>query len=190
MNHCNLLRSAAVIGVVMLVAGTSDATHKSWRMEDAGATCLSAGPRPNDAVQYDLGNIVNGDSVTRTVDCPVTLAGRFAASTPQFGMNESAMAREGNVRVYDSSSTDNVMCEAYVISSQLSTYYSQPHSSSGEGDIVIPMYDISQLTWGGTLGNGNFQIRAFGYRCFLPPGSAVYSYAVNICQVPGQQCHL
>jgi hypothetical protein len=169
-----------------MLNASAGATHKSWLLQDTGATCQAATAPPNSFV-YDNGAIRNDATASWSVLCPVTLAGRFGASTSpngSFSMAQWARAREGTVQVNDTSSSSNVSCYLQVAADTGSVYYSRSVSSSATGAQTLQVYDKTNGTWGGGIGNGStIIVRAMGYRCSLPPQSLVYGYSVNICQV-------
>jgi len=182
------LFGGAVLCSALALASTAHATHKTWELRESGTSCVGGSPA-TPGLNYSSGSVLNFGAASATVMCPVTLAGKFANTATSgapgaFPMAEWAAAGFGRVFVYDGSPNGSVSCGANVRTATGSTYYSRSvsTSSSGMGASTLDVYGPTGGSWGGTLGVGGMSIRAFGYRCVLPPVSQIYGYRVNICQ--------
>lgn len=181
---------AGLLGGAVVLTGifisSANATHKTWELRESGTSCIGSAPSTS-PLYYAGGSVTNYAGFSTTVICPVTLAGKFANTagpSGPFPVAEWAAAGYGRVSVYDGSSSASVSCGANVRTATGSTYYSRnvATSSSGTGNTTLDIYGPTGGSWGGTLGVGGMSIRAFGYRCVLPPSSQIYGYRVNICQ--------
>ena len=187
---------SAALGCLALLGFSSDAwaTHKAWLLIDSGTSCQPSLSGPD--VVYSYGAIRNNGTSTKGVECPVTLAGRYGASTSVVGffpMTQSMRARSGRVHVYDGNSSQNVSCFAYTLASNGASYYSSSVSSSGLGGQSLIIHNDPQGapgTWGNTMANIDVAIRALGYHCSLPTETFVSGYDVNLCQVSSSECHV
>jgi len=185
----NVCRSVqiGILLTVLMFAFDAHATHKTWELRESGTSCLGTSPATT-WLTYTDGALLNATSFTKTVVCPVTLAGKFANTASgapgTFPIADWAAAGYGRVYVYDGSTSAGASCGANVRTATGSTYYSRnvASSTSGTGVSNLDVYGKSGGSWGGTLGVGAMSIRAFGYRCTLPTQSLIYGYRVNICQ--------
>lgn len=182
------LLGGAILLANVVIGQSANATHKTWELRESGTSCLGNAPATTSLV-YAGGSVLNMSTITTTVVCPVTLAGKFANVATSgipgaYPRAEWAAAGFGQVYVYDGSSSASVTCGANVRTASGSTYYSRnvSTSSSGTGASTIDVYGPTGGSWGGTLGVGGMSVRAFGYRCTVPGGSMIYGYRVNICQ--------
>lgn len=190
MKHVNFLLLLPL--ALVFTSTNASATHKSWLLQDAGTACQSQWSNYDADIRYAAGSVYNVSSSSRSVVCPVTLAGRFgASSSPGWGsyvMTQSMKARDGDVFVYDASSTSDVSCFAQALGQNGTMYYSRTVSSTSTGAQTLEVFDTPNLTWGGVMTNQNVAIRAIGYRCSLPQYSYVYGYMVNLCQISSSTC--
>jgi hypothetical protein len=191
MKHPKRLAALLPLAFVLLSANAWG-THKAWMLHDAGATCQPSSSSYDADIRYSLGEVSNWNPSSRSVVCPVTLAGRFAASSDPFlgpySMTQSMRARDGDVFVYDGSSNGNISCYAYSMAQTGGAYYSRSVSSSGTGAQTIHVYDTPNETWGSGMANNDIAIRSIGYRCSLPQWSSIYGYMVNLCQISAAGC--
>lgn len=191
MQHPKRLAAALPLAVLFLSADAWG-THKSWFLQDAGATCQPTSSYYDPDIRYAAGTVYNSNASSRSVVCPVTLAGRFGASSSpgwgSFPMTQSMRARDGDVYVYDGNSSSNISCYAYSMAQTGATYFSRSVSSSNTGAQTLHVYDTPNLTWGAGMSDKDLAIRSIGYRCTLPQTTYVYGYMVNLCQVSSSMC--
>jgi len=179
-------RTAIIVaGALLLVAGPASATHKSWALIDSSAACRPMYPDPiNDGWNGAYGNMT-GD--WQWVICPVPLAGLYGSTGSfSFPRAEWGLASHGEVYVYDSNASQDVQCEASVVTSTGSLLFSRTLTTSGTGMQTIKLLDTTNHTWGNSLAQSQVDVTEFTYRCAIPPPnpyiSLITGFSVNICQ--------
>src|SRR6185503_20303918 len=109
---------------------------KTWELRDPGMNCISTTSQFSSQLEYVDGALINNGSALRTVSCPVTLAGKFAASAGNVGpfpVAQWAAAGWGNIWVFDGSTTGDISCVFHAQSSTGSSFFSRSVSSSATG---------------------------------------------------------
>ena len=172
-------------GMLLFVAGTASATHKSWALLDSGARCRHM--YTNATRDGYNGAFSNWTSDWEWEICPVPLAGIYGSTgSVSFPRAEWALASHGEVYVYDGNANLDIQCEASVVINTGSLLFSRTLTTSGTGMQTLRLLDTVNHTWGNTLAQNSGDITEFTYRCALPPGqpymSFITGYAVNICQ--------
>jgi len=186
-----ILATLSAAAAALLAAGTASATHKSWYLTDPGANCRANLSGSASWFVFNDGAITNNTSSGNSVTCPITLAGRFQSqpgpstfpSYASFSLARWAAADHGTLWGFDASSSDNFSCRAWVFGSTGSSYYGDTFAPAAVNSGVTIEFIPPGGTWAGIIGDGSaITARAMGYECWLPPGSSIYGYRVNICQ--------
>lgn len=175
------LAALALVITVCVFPNRAHAVHKAWLLKNSGLQCAFSTPNP-DLDNYYGAALANGSSNSRSVICPIALAGRWGSSNPVVAPPLWGGAYAANIYLLNNKPGTAVSCTVRARLGSGSIRYSRTVSTTAGGAIhLTPGFSGD---WGGTLETYETDtLRSMDFDCSLPGNySTVYGYRVRICQ--------